>query len=457
MFRTETIPEGDEEVIFYPVAQEPQPPPHTVLVYYPAYTSRKEGISHGSRGSRRDWHDFQHFKSVAGKPTKTSGVDAVADDYGIYPFTHSSLHIDNVAGGYINVTSQGSFVLPFGDPGLLDADLPPLYSDSGEDLVPAPSNLDELTKRALASMLPIIKAELSLPNFIYELKDFKRPLLQAANILKSPSFYSALKKVGKLLPFGKQFSFKKLLEGTAAGYLNYSFNLKPFVSDVAKLYSAISRTERRINDFVSRAGKPQSKHFNFAWGEFADQTDEYTNPLSPGWRSGLDRTITYNIRRHVSYQPTVFHAQIQYNYNYTGYQTEHARLLGHLDALGVNLNPAIIWNALPWTFVVDWVLGIGPFLDSTKVGNMEPLINIRRYLWSVARSRRISVSKGTKVAQGGPVITSNYMPSVSQTAYRRSVGIPSMSSIVLSGLSSSEVSLGAALVIVQGRRRRHKG
>ncbi len=146
----------------------------------------------------------------------------------------------------------------------------------------------------------------------------------------------------------------------------------------------------------------------------------------------------------------MFHAQIEYNYNYTQYQVEHARLLGYLDALGVNLNPSIIWNALPWTFVVDWVLSIGQYLDDFKVENMRPQINIRRYLWSVSRGRVITVHRAVRLK-----LTDEQfwipLPTVRQTAYRRQVSGVSSSSILSSGLTLKEVSLGAALVIVRKR------
>jgi hypothetical protein len=35
-----------------------------------------------------------------------------------------------------------------------------------------------------------------------------------------------------------------------------------------------------------------------------------------------------------------------------------------LDLLGVRLDPSIVWNAIPFTFVVDWVVDVGSFLGS---------------------------------------------------------------------------------------------
>lgn len=159
-----------------------------------------------------------------------------------------------------------------------------------------------------------------------------------------------------------------------------------------------------------------------------------------------------------------FHAQIEYNFNYTQFQREHAHVLALLDALGVNFNPAIVWNALPWSFVVDWVVGVSRWLDNLKVGNMEPKINILQYLWSVRRSRTVQVEGKVafnKYFSGYDPYTyypTAYVsfPVTYETAYRRSAGLPGPSWFETSGLSSKEFSLGAALVVSHRRHPKRK-
>jgi hypothetical protein len=38
-----------------------------------------------------------------------------------------------------------------------------------------------------------------------------------------------------------------------------------------------------------------------------------------------------------------------------------------LDLFGANLNPAIVWNAIPFSFVVDWFLKVGDYFDKMEV------------------------------------------------------------------------------------------
>jgi hypothetical protein len=254
-----------------------------------------------------------------------------------------------------------------------------------------------------------------------------------------------------------------MLRGGSDGYLQAKFNILPLLSDISGIRAALSRTERRINDLVSRSGRTQNKHFAYNWVEYADSYERagVGGSIAPqiSGEGNHTRTQLYT-DRFVYYQPTIFHAQIQYNYNYTDYQLEHARVLALMDAMGVNLNPAIIWNAIPWSFVVDWVLGVSRWLNQFASANMAPKINIHRYLWSVKRARTILVTKkfsfpssfNPKVPQLTP--TEVPLPVVHETAYRRQVEVLASSSITSSGVDLNEFTLGAALVL--SRRRRHR-
>jgi hypothetical protein len=417
--------------------------------YSPFFEKRRQQFKSGPKF----WNPFEHFRSDQAKPGAAQGAGLVVEAPGNMtnvPPNHTSTYLPFPSAGYDQYTNQGALSQPFGDAGRLDADLPPFIVE-GEDgsFVPPPNDLINLTHRALAQMLPIIKAELSVPNFLVELKDFKRPLQRATEYFRSGVFINAIRKLG----LRSNETFQQLLRRAAGNYLNLSFNILPFISDVGKIRLAMSRTERRLNDFITRSGSPQSRHFNLFLHEFPDRDDPEVSGVSATSNSFWDDCYSASSRK-VTYEESTFHAQIQYNYNYTGYQLENARMLAQLDAFGFNLNPAIIWNAIPWSFVVDWMAGVGPYLDSLKTENMKPVINIRRYLWSIKRSRRIVVSKRVYLYRTGTLIASGQMPVVVQTAYRRSVGIPTSSSISLSGLNPKEFSLGAALVIAR-RRRRH--
>jgi hypothetical protein len=56
-------------------------------------------------------------------------------------------------------------------------------------------------------------------------------------------------------------------------------------------------------------------------------------------------------------------------------------LLGLLDTLGFELNPRIIWDALPFTFVIDWFFDVGGYLNRYSIDTLElPIVYVDSYL-----------------------------------------------------------------------------
>jgi hypothetical protein len=142
----------------------------------------------------------------------------------------------------------------------------------------------------------------------------------------------------------------------------------------------------------------------------------------------------------------VFNATIRYSYTLSGWERNNALLGGFLDGVGANLNPAIIWNAIPWTFVLDWVVNINNFLEQYKFRWLEPVCTIDDFCASITIDREIEClldlnHGGTR--SEGQVVASR----IHEKAYRRSIEFPDFySSVRTSGLNSSEFSLSAALV-----------
>jgi len=313
----------------------------------------------------------------------------------------------------------------------------------GELVIPAPDNLESLHQLAMSKMMPLIKSELSLINSVIELKDATSLVKSIQGALKAILLNKSLSRNGRTL--------SNMYRSGADGYLQAKFNILPFLSDISGLQAALSRTEKRINDLVARSGRTQRKHFAFHWAEYINVSDQ-----SSVYNILVEARPTF-LTRQVIHEPTTFHSEIEYNFNYAQYDVVHARLLATLDALGVRPDPSIIWNAIPFSFIVDWVFGVSRFLEQFGGFNMEPKINIHRYLWSVKRSRRcqwaVILDSRTVSPWSWPGTYSMQLPATHETAYRRDITMPSLSSIVSSGVSLQELTLGAALVTSKRRHR----
>lgn len=424
------------------------PAPKDMYFIRTSFTRSRESLLSDNNGSHSKWKTCEHYQ-CSQVPDSGSNVVTCYVDYqtGGYPFR--SAKIDNP---WVFCPTT------FGNAGAPVSGLPAFFierSDGG--FVPPPDDLDILLDHAISAMMPRIKAELSVVNSFIELKDFLS--------LRS-SIESVKNTIGSL--FKKGFSRKTLAETfrtKADVYLQYKFNIAPLLSDISGIYRALANTEKRMNALIARSGRVRVSHYTRHLTESGDNdsaivSDGWDNTAHPKGLGGSYTVYTdTKLSRSTVTEPATFHVQVQYNYNYTAYQVEHARLLSLLDALGVNLNPAIIWNAIPWSFVVDWVFGIGQYLSTLRSANMDPKINILRCLWSIHRERRITVA-GSMTSQthyASSVKTppaSLVLPVVVEEAYRRTPFMPSSSSIVSSGLTLTEFSLGAALVVSRRRRPR---
>jgi len=432
------------------------------------YTTLSETYTPNSDGDRTKWKAFQHYKRVATPLLCPGRIRFTTNAY----YKYSSF-----AEGFVNAGNASLFCEgQFGVPGNTHFGLPVFYDPLSEDkgFVPFPADIGAWQSNSMRAMMPYIKGELSVLNSVYELKDFKTLPNQVRSVgsliggdlahsylrVVNPTLWKILRKI----PPGA--TLRTYLRESASGYLQAKFNILPLISDIQAIIRSVEATCDRIRDLINRQGKPRIAHFTKQFMEF-DNVDETSNDvgmgydgLHPGWNPSAIITGTSKCHRQVIYKPSTFHAEVEYNYNYTNYQAKYASLLAFLDRIGVNLNPRIIWNAIPWSFVVDWVVGIGRLLDDFRKGWMDPEINILRYLWSISRRRDIFADRLIRFKDylDGPM--GEYhpypLPTLTETAYRRVVEWPTRASLFASGLNSNEFTLGAALVIARKRHRKRK-
>lgn len=328
----------------------------------------------------------------------------------------------------------------------------PLFYEPGhggdDSFVRPPSDLSSLNQHALNFMMPAIRAELSLINSVIELKDFRSLGKTLGGSLGTVIGFFKSKGIRDTT----SGTLRQILRSTADGWLQLQFNILPLLKDIQAVMHAMSSVEEQIRKLVNGVGKRQTRHYRFVWDETASTITQSRGPylLGPGLNFPIE-IGSFKWTTNAVATPSVFNAEIQFNYQLTGWEIAHARLLGALDALGINLNPAIIWNAIPWTFLVDWVVSVSSLLNTLKTPNINPTVNITNYCWSILRSRKLYTQFdywGYHSPGVGPHPV--MLPTVDETAYRRQVGLPSTSSLRLSGLSAIETSLGAALLAVRG-------
>jgi len=129
-----------------------------------------------------------------------------------------------------------------------------------------------------------------------------------------------------------------------------------------------------------------------------------------------------------------------------------------LDTLGVKPDPSIIWNAIPFTFLIDWVIDVGGFLRRFSTDNLGLKTVVHDFCSShksvTTRSIRLKAYYGPSwnnwESPNSPVVTN-----VTKRRYIRRKSIPSLTAaLASSGISTRELTLSAALLATNGRKPR---
>lgn len=429
-----------------------------VVKVQPQFTEMFEALYSDESTGRKD-KVCEHYRSL--KQVFKSDFTYAQSSYSTPSGGPWNKWLCDVPGFNWGYMSTGGFSYPYGRVDDPSPGLPILYvnAPAGSHRVTVePANVEELVQRALTSMLPGIRPRMSLVNSVYELKDFKsmaRGLLSASKTFKRMLTHSANLKLDaktrlrrilqrEALSFqDRSYTLKRIVRGAADGYLQWMFALAPLVRDIDSVRESIKRVPVQVAQLLDREGKDSNRHWRFSLSDtYASKTESYESGALP---YGVKNRFVY--KRYTNYVSPCLNVSLAYTYKLRDWERQEAALRGYLDALGVQVNPAILWNALPWSFVVDWVFGVSQWLDQFKIRNIEPQTYIQRCCASVHVQRMVRTTYQS-IPDPAFGCGTNEIPvcQVDEEAYYRFPCWPDIvRSITESGLSSTEFSLAAAL------------
>jgi hypothetical protein len=206
------------------------------------------------------------------------------------------------------------------------------------------TNGQALINSACADMKPDLTS-LSVPNFLLEIEDIRK-----------------LFQIWK-----KSLSVARNLAGA---HLNWEFGWKPMVSDLKNLVAAVTGLEEKLAAFIKEANCLFTQKKTMMT-ETLTNSGVATGPGNNYHKTQWNITLTRSATAHICWRPKV----IQDLYSLQN------SLRTIADALGFELNPSILWDALPFSFVIDWFFDVGSLLERFKIDTMElPIVYVDSYL-----------------------------------------------------------------------------
>jgi len=190
--------------------------------------------------------------------------------------------------------------------------------------------------------------KMSLPNFLIEIGQLK-DLFKIWNSKLASQGGSQLSKV-----------FKGSAKGLAGARLNYKYGWLPTMGDLSGLVEGMAVLKNRLKFFNELRGVLIKEHVTILKKEF-DASGTIAETSGPQVHTKWHGNVTRTVRAFVEYVPQSITSRGKYD----------TLLRGASDSLGVELNPRILWDAIPFSFVVDNFVSIGKWLENFRVDALE--------------------------------------------------------------------------------------
>jgi len=160
-------------------------------------------------------------------------------------------------------------------------------------------------------------------------------------------------------------------------YLDYEFGWKPFVSDIRSLYEITKTLDERLAKLRRDNGKPVRRRGTLYSKEviLRDFEQGGVSPpmLFPGLTGEHYGSLTGAYKIYETMKTTVtFSARFRYSIPDIGSLEWEQRAIKAL--YGANLTPSLLWEIMPWSWLIDWFSNVGSVLSNLSENAAENLV-----------------------------------------------------------------------------------
>lgn len=194
------------------------------------------------------------------------------------------------------------------------------------------------------------KSFLDIPVFVYELKDIPKLIKSTGEILldkKTPELVSNILELTKG-------------ERPAEIYLNWEFGWKPLISDLLKLVEFQDKLERRVKDLKKLRSGLLTRSVTLSDDSVAANAAVAVNS---SWSMGVQGRLHSVTRRKrwatVHWRPDPALEALPHD-------EESMINLARDTILGLRHTPKSLWEAMPWSWFVDYFTNVGDYIQANN-------------------------------------------------------------------------------------------
>lgn len=216
---------------------------------------------------------------------------------------------------------------------------------------------------------------------------------------------------------GKDSPLKK----GASGYLEFEFALKPLIEDLKDLYASVTRSQYIMSQYRRDAGRPVRRRFTFMPERTTTRTlhkaGVYPNPVGATqcYRRKWNRFKTVSTEKKRWFSGSFTYFSIPSHGDFAELERIY-REANHL--FGTAISPELVWNLMPWSWAIDWVVNIGDIIHNISSFLTDGLVMNYGYVMEHVRVQTIYELIGGAYYNGyAPVLSESYLQE-SKVRYR---------------------------------------
>jgi len=235
----------------------------------------------------------------------------------------------------------------------------------------------------------------------------------------------------------------------ANDHLAVKFGLLPTIDDLQKFFHLIQSWQNRYDDLEAFLESTRAWH-----AEPFELIGEYPNLEftlrgdTPVNVFGITQRPIIEAR--VKIEDRMFRRTASYSFSAPEFRGWSTRLKQFMDAFGV-LDPAALWDVIPFSFIVDWFYGVGNWLHANRPQLFPASVIVRDYCESKRLKLNVSwyaTYFGNNGSQFDPItlIDTQLIAEQVYTSYVRRKLMPPPPRISAPRFSGSGISLSRALI-----------
>jgi hypothetical protein len=175
-----------------------------------------------------------------------------------------------------------------------------------------------------------------------------------------------------------------IFQVVAGADLMWKFGIKPLISDINQVHNTLDSINRKVNELLN-------KKFTVA-GRFTDKRSDYYEAISGNHTETLGMFSRSVATNHTTVKTWVCGATKRIDPSrLPGINVLKLRTTA--ESLGLSLDATDLWEAVPYSFVVDWFLPIQAFLEQFGRAYVDPSWLLTEGSWTSVKTTSTGISR----------------------------------------------------------------